>query len=114
MLIGEAAQYSELVDVVQDLTRSRYVYAGPDAPEVSFLTGLENPTRSLFEMFEEDELRTERTLDALATHDVNVVVINTRPRFSPMSTDLVAALTTAYPNEVRVGRFVVLWRPAEW
>jgi hypothetical protein len=109
--IAEAAQYSDLVDVVQDLTRSRYVYAGPDAPEVSFLAGLENPTRSLFEIFEDEELRTERTLDALAKHDVNVVVINTEPGFSPMSTELVAALTAAYPNEVRVGRFVVLSRP---
>lgn len=112
--IAEAAQYSELVDVVRDLTRSPYVYAGPDASEVSFLAGLENPTRSLFEIFEDDELRTERTLDALARHDVNVVVINTRPRFSSMPADLVAALTAAYPNEVRVGRFVVRWKPAEW
>jgi hypothetical protein len=99
----------ELVDVVRELTRSRYVYAGPDAPEVTFLAGVENPTRWLFEIFEDDAARTDRTLEALQRHDVDVVVLNTRARFSSMSSELVTALATTYPHERSVGRFLVRW-----
>ncbi|MEX0837850.1 MAG: glycosyltransferase family 39 protein [Gemmatimonadota bacterium] len=106
---AEADEYGRLVAAVLELTRSSYVYAGPDAPEVTFLAGLHNPTRSLFEIFEEDEARTERTMDALESHDVNVVVLNTRARFSSMPADLVTALVARYPNEMRVGRFLIRW-----
>ncbi|MDZ7780687.1 MAG: glycosyltransferase family 39 protein [Gemmatimonadota bacterium] len=108
--ISDATEYTRLVEVVRDLTRSRYVYAAPDAPEVSFLSGLENPTRSLFEIFEDDHSRTDRTLASLKAHDVNVIVVNTRAQFSSMPADLVAALVAEYPDQMRIGKFLVRWQ----
>lgn len=108
--LAEAREYAELVEAIHALTDGPYLYATPDAPEVSFLAGLENPTRTLFEVFEDPATRTERTLAALEEHEVDLIVVNTRPFFSSMPADLAAALSEAYPLQVRVGRFLLRLR----
>lgn len=107
---SEALEYLELVETLTEVATGPFVYAAPDAAEVSFLSGLQNPTRSLFEVFEEQESRTERTMAILEDRDVNVVVLNSRPRFSTLPPDLIAALIDAYPMQRQIGRFVVRWR----
>ena len=108
--LSEAAEYVQLVDAVRSLSAGPYVYATPDAPEVSFLAGLRNPTRTLFEVFEDADTRTASTLRALEAHDVNVVVVNTRPHFSTAAPGLLQELARRYPQSRRIGRFVVRWQ----
>jgi hypothetical protein len=105
-------EYTRLVSLIREHAQGAYLYAGPDCPEVYFLTGLRNPTRTLFEFFDRTENRTERVLDALERHGVGVVALFSRPEFSgPIPADLAAELTRRYPNAARVGRFEVRWRP---
>ncbi|MCG6987176.1 MAG: glycosyltransferase family 39 protein [Gemmatimonadetes bacterium] len=104
--------YETVVPMVESLARGPYIYATPDSPEIYFLTGKRNPTRTLFEFLDpHPETRTARVLAELDRDSVNVVVINRSPLFSaPVSSDLVAGLQARYPMARTVGRFLVVWR----
>lgn len=103
--------YEQLVVALRDLSLSEYTLATPDLPEVYFLSGLANPTRTLFDFFDEPAGRTARILDGLEAHDVNVIVLNRRLRFSgPPPEDLLAELRTRYPRAAVLGGFIVRWR----
>ena len=113
ILAGSSAEYSKLVDVVRSHagSDSSYIYAAPDSPEVYFLTGLRNPTRTMYDFFDDQEARTPRLLAALRTHDVKVVAINRAPEFSlKVDGELRTALEREYPLSTAVGVFEVRWR----
>ena len=106
-------EYALLVERVHrhDARTDAYIYAAPDAPEVYFLSGRRNPTRTLYDFFDEPTMRTARVLSALREKDVRVVAINRGPEFSNVvSDDLRAALEREYPRAEGVGRFLVRWR----
>ncbi len=104
-----------VVRMVEALAPGPFVYATPDAPEVYVLTGRRNPTRTLFEFLDPDPgTRARRVLAALDRTGVELVVINRRPLFSePVDPELVAGLQARYPAAREVGRFLVVWKPAE-
>lgn len=107
----EKEQYESLVSALQDLSTSPYTYATPDVPEVYFLSGLRNPTRTLYEFFDDPEGRTGAILDRLDSLDVNIVVLNTLLRFSgPPSPELLEGLRSRYPQAAQFGGFIVRWR----
>lgn len=106
-------QYTQVVDAVRRHAgpNARYIYAAPDCPEVYFLTGFKNPTRTLYDFLDDQEQRTPRLLASLRDHDVKVVAINRRPEFSrPVDGDLRVALEREYPSSVGIGLFEVRWR----
>ena len=109
--VVHARAYRALVPLLRSRAKGGYTWASPDCPEVYFLSGLRNPTRSLFDFFDDTTGRTKRVLEALDKHGVTAVVLNARPSFSPMPPDdLVAELEKRYPFAVNVGPFHVRWR----
>jgi hypothetical protein len=107
----QAVEYRYVVPLLQAHARGGYTWASPDAPEIYFLAGLKNPTRSLFEFFDDPVDRTARILRALDSHGVTAIVLNVRPEFSPAITkELAEELVKRYPNSANVGRFHVRWR----
>jgi hypothetical protein len=107
----DALLYDRLIPLIQEHSIGEYAYAAPDCPEVYFLSGLRNPTRTLFDFFDDPENHTERILSAIERNGVNVVAILKEPKFSlPLAPDLHAALTERFPNSRMVGRFEVRWR----
>jgi 4-amino-4-deoxy-L-arabinose transferase-like glycosyltransferase len=110
--VVHAEAYRRMVHLLRAKARGGYTWASPDCPEVYFLSGLRNPTRTLFDFFDEPAGRTARVLHALEQHGVTVVVMNARPAFSlQISDDLVAALEKRYPYAANIGPFQVRWRP---
>ena len=106
-----AVEYDSLVSLVRAEGRGRYIYAAPDSPEVYFLTGFRNPTRTVFDFFDDPNDRTRRILDLLERRAVNLVVLNSRPGHSgPMPQDLAEALGARFPRSSVIGRFTVRWR----
>lgn len=106
-----AAVYRRLIHLVQGHASGSYTFATPDAPQVYFLSGLANPTRTIYDFFDDPEGREERILDSLEAHRVNVVVVNRAPEFSgPVSPALASALVMLYPNSASTGPFTVRWR----
>lgn len=103
--------YARLVATVRSQARGPWIYATPDCPEVYYLTGLRNPTRTLFDFFDDPAGRTARILSTLDGDSVRVAVINRKPGFSgPVPADLEAGLERRFPNAVTIGRFDVRWR----
>ena len=112
MSAEEAAEYSRLVELVRTHGRGTYTFATADAPEVYFLTGMRNPTRTIFDFFDDPERRTERILERLDRFDVTVVVTKFYVPFSgSIAPDLLHALERDYPQWEQTGDYVVRWRP---
>ena len=100
-----------LVKLITDKHAGAYLYAAPDCPQVYFLSGLRNPTRTFFDFFDDPKEKSDRVQRMLEEREVKVVVINRRPAFSsPMDPKLVAALEIRFPHSQPVGQFVVRWK----
>ncbi len=98
----DARVYTELVELIQKLTpEGGYIYAAPDCPEVYFLSGRRNPTRTFYELFQEsDGDRRQSLLDMLQRRQINVVVINHHPPFSEaLAEGTLGALSVLYPHQ---------------
>jgi hypothetical protein len=109
--LWQAGQYEATVDVVRQHARGEYIWASPDVPQLYFLSGYRNPTRSLFEFFDDTTGRSARVLRALDEHHVNLVVLNISPQYSPrISLDFYRALATRYPNSALVEPYLIKWR----
>jgi hypothetical protein len=109
---GQARIYEELATILKLHARGEYIYATPDCPEVYFLNGFRNPTPTLYDLADDPIGRTERILQAIRQHDINLVVLNAYPQFSPpVPADLRAALESEFPNRAQSGKFEVRWKP---
>jgi hypothetical protein len=107
-----AGEYERLVPEVRKHAAGGFMYAAPDCPEVYFLSGLRNPTPTLFDFLDDPAGRTERILNALEKHQVKVIAIFGKPAFSPpLAPDLRRVLAERFPESTTVGRFEVRWRP---
>lgn len=103
--------YSHLVPLLQARARGGYMWASRDCPDVYFLAGLRNPTRTLFDFFDDTTQYTARTLRTLDQYGITVIVMNRYPAFSPQFSDeLVAALEKRYPYGTDIGPYNVRWR----
>jgi hypothetical protein len=109
---AEAETYRGVISLVEQKATNGAVYAGPDCPEVYFLAGLRNPTRMVFDGFEDYAHETSRVLSAIDATNPSVVVINRLPAVStPFPGDLRQTLAARFPEMVYIGKFEVRWRP---
>ncbi len=107
----EAAEFEHVIPLLQKHSHGDFLYAAPDCPELYFLSGLKNPTRTLVDFLDDPSNRTQRILDSIDQHAINVIAINNHPEFSPwIDAHLRAALVERFPNYEKVGRFQVRWR----
>ncbi|MBA3671420.1 MAG: glycosyltransferase family 39 protein [Gemmatimonadaceae bacterium] len=106
----DAELYGTLVSELEAKARNGYTWASPDSPEVYFLSGLANPTRTLFEVFDDSASQPDQVLQMLDARAVTAVVLST-PSFSPpISAELYALLSRRYPHAEYVGPFQLRWR----
>ena len=106
---GDARLYDELIPLIQLHAAGKFIYAAPNCPEVYFLSGLQSPSRHSYDFSEEPGL-TQRTLSAIDKLNINLVVINSEPRFSgEMDTELRAALDQRFTHSAEIGQFQVRW-----
>ena len=105
---ADAARYEALVGAVQGLANGRTLWAGPDAPEVYFLSGVPNQTRTLFDFL---DVTPVPLLERVRAAQATLVVLNLTPDFSgPPDEATVAALRADFPNVTEFPGFLVLWR----
>jgi hypothetical protein len=105
-------EYEALIALIQEHTRGEYILAKPDSPEVCFLSGFRDPIGIFFDYYEDDSGRTARALNAIDSHQINLVVVNHHPPLSaPMTDDLRLALEREFPNRADAGDFEVRWKP---
>ena len=95
--------YHRLVNIILRHLGNGQLVAGPDCPEVYFLSAVVNPSGTLFDFFSADE--------AAAWSKGRVIVLNYAPHFSPRPSEaLVEKLRLEFPYGEQVGHFEVRWR----
>ena len=106
----DTQKYEQLVQTIQQKSPpSSSIYAGPDCPEVYFLSERKNPTRTLFELFDEPDPGDSNRLRFILKHDLPVVVINLEPSHSrKFSQPFLDKLVGHFPNSVTISNFIVL------
>lgn len=102
--------YEALVALIQrHSAEGSYIYAAPDCPEVYFLSARKNPTRTMYDFFA--ATGSEAVQKLLDEKEIQVVVINRAPPFSPrIAPDVGAALKARFTRTAEVGHFAVGWR----
>jgi len=109
--VQDAEMYPIAVKLLRQHSRGQYTWASPDSPEMYFLSGMRNPTHSLFDFFDSDVGRPARILTTLDLRGVTAIALNRYPAFSaPISGDFLAELERRYPFEETVGKFQIRWR----
>lgn len=108
---ADARLYGEIAILVRSHLDRGALWAGPDAPEVYFLSGVPNPTPTLYEFLDAATTTPGRLDSLLASAGVRVAVVNTRPLFSPpLDPSSLERIVTAFPESSTLGPFVVRWR----
>ena len=109
--VGEGQVYDRLAKVIREHARGEYIFAAPDCPEVYFLTGHRNPTRTFYDFFADDKNNTASVIQLVRTNNITLIVLNSQPQFSPpMRKDLISTLGAEFPQHEIVGQFDVRWR----
>lgn len=108
----DRATYEALLGVLRERPLAGPMWAGPDAPEVYFLSGRSNPTRGVFDFLSGSRRSPGPFVEALERRGVRVVVVNRGPSFSPpLGPDVERAIEERWPRGSTAGRFVVRWKP---
>lgn len=108
---ADSIESRAMVDSLRAHARNRYLFATPDCPEVYFLTGLTNPTRTTFDFFADTTGRTPRLLHIVDSLHISAAAINRWAAFSgPPDPRLMAGLLQRFPDTVRVGRYTLMWQ----
>lgn len=107
----DRAAYTSLVALIRQKTGGGSVFAGPDCPEVYFLSNRPNLTRSLIDFLGGPRPGPGVVLRLLREKGIAVVVVNRRPDFSPAVSDpVLLAIRSDYPQSRDIGQFTVFWR----
>jgi hypothetical protein len=88
------------------------IFAGPDSPEIYFLTRSRNPTASIIDFLDSTGSgRGTKLMTTLRNENIRVVVLNHFPHQSPnLSASELARIRSDYPSGKRVADFEVRWR----
>ena len=108
---ADGEDYRTLLGLIGAHAQGRYLYAAPDCPEVYFLSGLANPTRTFYEVFDGRPMTPGAVAALLDDHGITVAVVNTTPAFShALDPRVEAAIAERFPHAARAGKFLVRWR----
>jgi hypothetical protein len=103
---AQQAFYTEMVDHLGPYEGTR-IYAGPDSPEIYFLTGTSNPTPVLFDFLAEEWSISELE-DPLRKGELSAVVLNRSPDFSSqVPIAMVELIEAEFPVKTTFGPFEV-------
>jgi dolichyl-phosphate-mannose-protein mannosyltransferase len=108
---GDAIVYRRLVFSIERHLHGGQLIAGPDCPEVYFLSGLTHPSGTLFDFFSDDTTDPSRNDDIGAWLKGAVIILNHEPSFSVApSAELSERLRREFPYGEDIGRFEIRWR----
>ncbi|MBI3504309.1 MAG: glycosyltransferase family 39 protein [Proteobacteria bacterium] len=108
----DSAAYTRLVELVREHRSAGRIYAGPELPQVYFLTGSPPLNRDAFEFVPHDLTDTNRLGGYVDTMRASMIVLKRKPMFlPPLSDDVHAWLARRYPHAEMVDSlFEVRWR----
>jgi hypothetical protein len=109
--IEREQQYDKAIPLLQAHAGGRPILAAPDCPEVYFLGNFENPTGTMFEIFEEPAGYQERIDKLVEDKQIKAILINNDPGFSEYYVDPLENIADdKFPFTQNIGTFEVRWR----
>ena len=106
----DADRYRSVVDTLLAHARGGVTYAGPDSPELYFLTGLRNPTRLIFDFLEPNGRQPDSLLALVDRERITAVMINHTPEYSrPLDARVLDGFAERFPHQWSEGAFTVRW-----
>jgi hypothetical protein len=108
-----ASEYMELIPFVRSAAGDDPIFAGPDCPEIYFLTASKNSTPIIFDSLL-DPKEYEKEMRALfdRPHFIRVAVIHNTDISVAYQAEVLRSLArTRFPNSRKIGSFTVYWRP---
>jgi len=107
---AEARGYEQLIPFIQSHASGKFIYCTQDCPEVYFLSGLENPTRTMFDFMDDSKGRIDRIMSILESRKVNVIAIHHGAiNQSLPDPALESALYQRFRHSARIQTFEVRW-----
>lgn len=104
-------QYDKAIPLLRQHAQGHPILAGPDCPEVYFLGDFGNPTRSMFEMFEDRAGYRERIEKLVDEQSVKAILLNGSASFSEYYLGpLRSVADEKFPFSQKAGSFEVRWR----
>jgi hypothetical protein len=108
---SDARLYRRLMVAIAPHLQAGQLVAGPDCPQVYFLSGRVHPSGALFDFFSAETAGSHDDDEITAWEKADVIVLNHQPHFSPtVSEKLLAQLRRAFQFGEHVGHFEVRWR----
>lgn len=108
---ADASTFATLDNLIRAHSKSEYIYAADECPEVYFLSGFRDPVAMLPERGYDSDHNAQRVLDVIHRHAINVVVLNLAAPFSgPVRPALKAEIEQEFLNGAQVGQFEVRWK----
>jgi len=106
---SDSLVYSQLLQIIRSHKDRKLGYAGPDAPEVYFLTESRVRAPVLFDFLQKEDGSPLDDPGYLSGY--NLIVLNHKPKFSPeLSPATLERLASQFPRSAVAGRFEVRWR----
>lgn len=108
-----AAEYNELIAFVKEKSSAGPIFAGPDCPEIYFLSGIKNQTPVLFDSLV-DPIEYEQIINGLFNRPnfLKVAILKDSTGSAESQLRLLQTLVAArFSNSRKIGRFTVYWRP---
>lgn len=107
----QARVYGTLIPLVQEKSGGRPIYAGPNAYEVIFLSGLEDavPYSGATPSLDPME-RPEEFFRSLERKGTRVAVLNRRPPQAKLRAALFTRFEELFPSSREIGQFVIRWK----
>ena len=107
----DSAQYTNILRLVTEHRGTGTMYAGPELPEMYFLSGARSPLREVYRFLPAgtaDSTQMEQSFDVSAA---KMVLINHAPLFlDPIPPSVLAWLAIRYPESTRIGTIEARWR----
>jgi len=107
---AEALVYGSVIPLVQEKSGGRPIYAGPDSPEIHFLSGLPDAAPRDASSSRDPLQRPEELFRILREKGTRVVVLNRNPPFHRLRAALFTRFEELFPNSRKINRFVVRWK----
>jgi hypothetical protein len=107
----DAEVYGSLIPLIQEKSRGRPIYAGPDSGLVYFLSALEDAVSYGPESPRDPLQRPETLFRSLSEKGTLAVVLNREPLFSDqMPGEVLHRFEELFPHSRAIGSFVVRWK----
>ena len=108
---ADSAKYTDILRLVTEHRGTGTVYAGPELPEIYFLSGTHSPLREVYRFLPAGTVDSTQMALSFDVRAANIVLINHAPLFlDPIPPSVLAWLAIRYPESTRIGTIEVRWR----